>query len=66
MIEIYSFEEWDALQDPDKTVEWGSTTQETGSEAKYNSCAYKDAPLRVRKIYYSEYVHRATNPNIQP
>lgn len=62
MIEIYSFEEWDALQDPEKTIEWGSAIPEDITESNYNSCPYKDASLHIRRMFYSEYVHKATAP----
>ena len=63
MIEIYSFEEWDALQDPEKTVEWGSSDRE--SLVAQNTALYKEAPLHIRRMFYAEYVHRSTNPITQ-
>lgn len=66
MIEIYSFEEWDASQDPDGTLEWGSASQDINSEASHNSSRYQDAPLEVRKMFYARYIHALTTPNIKP
>lgn len=63
MIEVYSFEEWDALQDPDRTIEWGSSDRE--SLVAQNSSVYKDAPVAIRKMFYTEYVYAMTNPNKQ-
>ena len=66
MIELYSFEEWDAMQEQDKIIEWGSTIANETSEAMHHSCLYKEAPLEIRKMFYADYVHQMTNPNIQP
>jgi hypothetical protein len=61
MIEIYSFEEWDAAQPQDRILEWGSTGQEgIADTATYNEAAHKDAPLEIRKLFYAEYVHANT------
>jgi hypothetical protein len=62
MIEIYSFEEWDALQDPEKTVEWGSSTNGINSPIIQESCLYKEAPIEIKRMFYSEYIHKATAP----
>lgn len=60
MIEIYSFEEWDAVQDPNSILEWGSTGQEKTSKVEQHSSRYADAPLAIREMFYAEYVHALT------
>lgn len=64
--EIQSFEEWDAMQDEAKILEWGSSNKEKNSPATYNTSAYKDAPLEIRKMFYDQYVHFSTNPTTKP
>lgn len=60
LIAVYSFEHWDSLQEPEKRIEWGSSNKE--SLVAQRSCAYKDAPIEIRKMFYTDYVHKATNP----
>ena len=61
LIAVYSFEYWDSLQDPAKRTEWGSSNME--SLVNLNSAAWKEVPIHIKKMFYSEYVHKATNPS---
>jgi hypothetical protein len=61
MIELYSFEEWDAMQDQEKEVEWGSANGDKDSQMVHHSMIYKDAPLNIREMFYHQYVAAATN-----
>jgi hypothetical protein len=64
MIEIYSFEDWDAMQEQDKELHWGSSDQDS-KEVVQRVSPYKDAPRHIRTMFYAEYVHDRTNPNKQ-
>jgi hypothetical protein len=63
MIQVLSFEEWDASQDQSKLMEWGSTNQEKDSTVIHKKVPYKDVPEEVRHMFYSQYVHSVTNHN---
>lgn len=66
MIQVLTFEEWDAAAPQNSILEWGSTGQKGICDtATYNEAAHKDAPIDIRKMFYAEYVHRTTNPNIK-
>ncbi len=62
MIEIYTFEEWDAKQDPNSKLEWGNASLEKASQVNQNVSLFKDAPIDIRKMYYVNYVSRLTDP----
>lgn len=62
MIQVYSFEEWDPLQPQENIIEWGHMKGVKSAEAGWNSSPYKDAPLEIRQMFYTEYVMRLTNP----
>jgi hypothetical protein len=63
MIEVYSFEEWDALQDHGKTVEWGNYSEAAGATS--HSSVYADVPLEIREMFYIQYISHLTNPKKQ-
>ena len=63
LIFVESFAYWDSLQDPDKVVVWGNTTADDPSKVFDHAVPYKDVPAEIKRMFYNQYVHNATNPN---
>lgn len=57
MIQLMSFSEWEAVQDPEKVFEWGQTTKQTDSLMEHIKKRFKDTPHSTRWHFYSNYVH---------
>lgn len=63
LISVYSFDHWDSLQDPEKVIVWGNTTADKPAEVFDHAVPYKNVPGEIKRMFYTQYVHEATNPS---
>ncbi len=67
MIQVKSFEEWNAGQPANKVVEWGSGSADPkDGKMHHNSVAYNSAPIEIKHMLYNQYVHTLTKPTFNP
>lgn len=58
MIQLMSFDEWEAAQDPEHVFEWGSTTKELDAALQHFKKPFKEIPESTKQFFYSNYVHK--------
>lgn len=56
VIQLMSFNEWCAAQDPEKILEWGQTTNEENSLVEHMTKTFKDISHSTKWYFYSDYV----------
>lgn len=60
---VWTFDEWNVQQDHAKVVNWGTASNQKGTNSVENSVAWAEVPIHIKRMFYSEYVHKATNPS---